>query len=160
MKTRAKVSLPVSVILARKMVSRGAWSVPSYRAVGVVAGDSLASIDAKGSLVREMDDERHYLWGGLKLELFRDSAGSYWTNLVGDEPALYVICHEREGGDLEPVLVTADPDEASATIEGSDPVFAASIPPEIYLGIEQFVVEHYKPTPPRKRKRKNWSERG
>jgi len=160
MTAQAQVSLPVSVILAKKLISRGAWSVPSWRAIAVVAGDSLASADANGSLVREMDDEQHYLWGGLSLELFRDSAHSYWSNLVGNEPSLFVMCHEHEGGDVQPVSVTADAEDASAAIEGSDPVFAVSIPPEIYLQLERFVVEHHKPTPPRKRKRKTWSKQG
>lgn len=157
MPAQPQTKLPISVILGRKTVSRGVWSVPSWRAVAVVSGDNLASADASGTLIREADDEQHFLWGGLELPLFRDSAHSYWSNLVGNEPALFVICHEGEEGDQVPVQVTADQDEASATIEAGDAVYPVPIPPEVYVRLERFVVEHYKPTPPRKRKRKNWS---
>ena len=157
MSTQALVSLPVSVILSRKTVSRGALSIPSWSAVAVLAGESLASDGARGTMVRDDGDEKHFLWTGLSLEFFRDSAQSYWSNLVGQRPALYVICHEQEDGDLFPASVTADHDEAGATIEGSDPVFTVPIPPEIYLRLEEFVVEHHMPKPPRKRKRKNWT---
>ncbi len=159
MSTRAQISLPVSVILSRKMVTRGALSMPSWSAVAVLAGESLASGNARGSLVRDDDDEQHFLWTGLILELFRDSAPSYWSNLVGQRPALYVICHEQDDGGLVPASVTADHDEAGATIEGSDPVFTVPIPPEIYLHLERFVVEHHMPKPPRKRRRKNYTEK-
>jgi len=159
MSTGAQVSLPVSVILSRKMVTRGALSVPSWGAVAVLAGENLESGSARGSLVREDGKEQHFLWTGLTLEFFRDSAQSYWSNLVGQRPALYVICHEQDDGGLIPVLVTADHDEAGAAIEGSDVVFTVPIPPEIYLRLEGFVVEHHMPKPPHKRKRKNWAEK-
>jgi hypothetical protein len=54
--------------------------------------------------------------------------------------------------------VTANPDEASAHLEGDEQVFATPIPPEIYKELERFVVEYYVPRPRRKRKRKNWSK--
>ena len=40
-----RVSLPVAVIMGRRMVSRGRWSVPSWRVVGVVAGKNLPGGD-------------------------------------------------------------------------------------------------------------------
>ncbi len=160
MSASPQLSLPVAVILGKKTVSRGAWSVPSWRAVSVVAGENLASAGAQGSLIKDVEGEEHFLWSDLRLDLFRDSAHSYWSNLVGSAPALFVICHEREDGGLMPILVTADQDEAGAATEANSAVYRVPIPPEVYLQLERFVVEHYKPAPPRKRKRKNWSEQG
>lgn len=160
MSATPQLSLPVAVILGRKIVSRGAWSVPSWRAVAVVAGENLASSDAQGSLIKDVDGEEHLLWSGLRLDLFRDSAHSYWSNLVGTEPALFVVCHDREDGSLMPIRVTADQDEAGAATEANSAVYRVPIPPEVYVQLERFVVEHYKPAPPRKRKRKNWSNQG
>jgi hypothetical protein len=151
------LSLPVAVILGRKTVSRGAWSVPSWRAVSVLAGENLVSAGAQGALIMDVEGEEHFLWSGLRLELFRDGAHSYWSNLVGQQPSLFVICHDHEDTGLRPMLVTADQDQASAAIEASGAVYRVPIPPEVYVQLERFVVEHYKPTPPRKRRRKNWS---
>jgi hypothetical protein len=152
-----KVSLPVAVVMGRRMVSGQKWRVPSWRVVGVVSGAELAGRDARGTLVRSDADEEHFLWGGLNLELFRDAAESYWANLTGSQPALFVLCSEDAEGRLAPKAVTADQDEASSGVEVDDRVFAAAIPPEVYQHIEAFVVAHHMPQEKRKRKRSDWS---
>lgn len=157
MTAQPAVSLPVAVIMARKLVRGTGWSVPSWRAVGVVAGEHLAGGRSQGELIRTQGEEEHFLWGGFVLDFYRDAAQTYWENLTGENPALFVVCHERENGELRPVSVTLDQHLASATIEGSDRVFAAPIPAEIYCELERFVVEHYAPKRIFKRKRKNWS---
>lgn len=148
----------VAVIMQRRLVTRGNWSVPSWSAVAVVAGENLAAGNDKCVPVRTDGNDQQFLWGGLTLSLFRDCAEAYRYNLVGETPSLFVICHQTLDGDLEPSGVTADHDEAAVGIEGDDQVFAVPIPPEIYQRIEQFVVAHYVPRVRRKRKRKNWSE--
>ena len=155
--TDPKIRLPVAAVLARKLVQRARWSVPSWRAVGVVAGERLAAAGAAGELIQTAEGEDYFLWGGLELELFRDGAETYWENLTGDNPALFIVCHETETGGLKPVTVTADPHEAFAGAETNKRVFSAQIPPEIYGIIERFVVEHHSPRPIRTRKRKNWT---
>ncbi|MGD8976690.1 MAG: hypothetical protein PVG91_03735, partial [Gammaproteobacteria bacterium] len=57
-----QLSLPVAVILGKKTVSRGAWSVPSWRAVAVLAGENLASAGAQGSLIKDVEGEQQLLW--------------------------------------------------------------------------------------------------
>jgi hypothetical protein len=150
--------IPITVIMERKEISRGAWTVPSWQAVGVAAGGSLASAAAAGTPVRSDSETKQYLWGNIPLELHSDWAESYRYNLIGDKPRLFVVCTGTEDGELRPVIVTANPDEASAHLEGDEQVFATPIPPEIYKELERFVVEYYVPTPRRKRKRKNWSK--
>jgi hypothetical protein len=152
-----RVSLPVAVIMGRRMVSRGRWSVPSWRVVGVVAGENLPGSEARAVPIRTDDDEQQFLWGGLRLELYRDASESYWTNLVGRQPSLFVLCIETGDGALEPQFVTADLHEAGSGVEGNDRVFAAPIPPEVYSHLERFVVEHHVPQEKRKRKRTDWS---
>ena len=152
-----RVSIPVAVILGRRMVTRGGWKVASWHAVGVVAGDNLPGRETRGVPVLESDEEQHFLWGGLHLELYRDATEAYWSNLVGRQPSLFILCSETEDGALEPKSVTADMHEAGSGVEGDDRVFAAPIPPEVYHHLERFVVEHHKPEVKRKRKRTDWS---
>jgi hypothetical protein len=148
----------VAVIMQRSQVTQGQWSVPSWRAVSVVAGEHLVGKGAGQTPIYETDGEAQFLWSGFALELYRDQAEDYWYNLTGDSPSLFVICHESPEGDLTPFRVTADQDSASGCLESDDQVFAVSIPPEIYQRLEQFVVAHYVPREPKKRKRKNWSQ--
>jgi hypothetical protein len=152
-----RVSLPVTVVMASHTVAGKGWRVPSWRVVGVVSGAGLPGREDEPTPVRSDDAEEQVLWGGLRLELYRDAAESYWVNLTGRQPSLFVLCTEDESGRVVPKLVTADQNEACSGVEGDDRVFAAPIPPEVYQHIEAFVVEHHVPQEKRKRKRTDWS---
>lgn len=142
--------------MERTQIKRGLWSVPSWRAVSVVAGEHIAGGNRKP--IHERDDAAQFLWTGLPLLLHRDLAEEYWYNLTGENPSLFVICHETPDGELTPFRVTADADSATVCLESDDQVFAVPIPAEIYQHIEKFVVTHFVPQERKKRKRKNWSE--
>jgi len=150
------LSIPVAVLLQKKIVQGKGWSVPEWNLVGVLGGEHSVGDVSEPVLVRDDDDQ--YLWGGYRLNLYLDSCESYWHNLTGELPSLFVICTETEGGGMQPLIVTADGLEASASTEGDDKVFRASIPPDIYLRIEKFVVDNYVPRERKKRKRQNWTE--
>lgn len=154
-----RLSLPVAVIMGCKSVRGAGWEVPSWRVVGVVAGAGVPGPEAKGAPACAAGDERRLIWGGLRLQFYRDAADSYWVNLTGQQPSLFVLCSETEDGTVVPYSVTADQNEACSGVEGDDRVFATPIPPEVYHQLEQFVVEHNVPQQKRKRKRKNWAER-
>jgi len=157
MTVRPLVSLPVAVIMGRSMVAGQGWRVPSWRVVGVVSGAELPGREARGRSVRRDGDEEHFLWGGLQLELYRDAAESYWVNLTGRQPSLFVLCTEDEQSTVIPRQVTADQNEACSGVEGDDRVFAAPIPPEVYQQVEAFVIAHHVPQVKHKRKRRDWS---
>jgi hypothetical protein len=54
--------------------------------------------------------------------------------------------------------VTASYGEAASYSEVDENVYAVPIPPEIYLWIEAYVLEHYVPEKRRKRKRDDWKQ--
>ena len=143
--------------MQRSQVQQGRWSVPSWRAVSVVAGDHLVGKGAGQTPIYEDDRDAQFLWSGFSLELYSDLAEEYWYNLTGESPSLFVICHESPDGKLTPFRITADQDSASGCLESDDQVFAVPIPPEIYQQLEQFIVAHYVPQERKKRKRENWS---
>ena len=144
--------------MQRAQVRQGPWSVPSWSATSVVAGEHLVGTGAGCTVIHEDEDDAQFLWSGLTLELYRDQAEAYWYNLTSDSPSLFVICHESPEGEVTPFQVTADRDSASVVLESDDQVFAVPVPPEIYQHLEQFVVNNYVPQERKKRKRKNWSE--
>ena len=121
MPVEPRVSLPVAVIMGRRMVAGQGWRVPSWRVVALVAGAGLPGKEAQGTPVRGDDDEEHFLWGGLRLDLYRDAADSYWVNLTGRQPSLFVLCSEDEQSRIVPTLVTADQNEACSGVEGRRP---------------------------------------
>jgi hypothetical protein len=148
--------IPVAVVLEKKLVQGKGWSVPQWNVVGVLGGEHSISDVSEPVLIRDEDDR--YLWGGYRLNLYLDCCESYYHNLTGELPSLFVVCTETEEGGIQPLVVTADGLEASASTEGDDKVFRAPIPPDIYLCIEKFVVENYVPRQHKKRKRRNWTE--
>lgn len=144
--------------MVREEAHQGRWSFPRWRVVGVIAGEKKTSPEITRRLVHCEGARRQYIWGGFTLKLSRDSSESYWYNLVGKTPSLFVICRaDEQEGSMTPFLVTADHDEANAHMEADDAVFSVDIPPEVYQWLERYVVENYRPQERKTRKRNNWS---
>lgn len=157
--TTSATVFPVSVIMEYSQVRQGRWTVPKWEVTGIVAGEAMATAGIKRTLIRSENDRAQYLWTGLALELFKDSAEAYWFNLSGDRPALYVACScEDENDEVAPILVTADSAEAGMHEEADDIVFSVPMPPEVHQWLERYVVENYVPQEKKKRKRKNWTQ--
>lgn len=149
---------PVSVIMEREQIQHRSWTVPRWRLVGVVAGQHIEDQHPGATVVHDDHGREQLLWTGFRVRLYRDSAESYWYNLVGRTPSLFLICRQDPEGDLIPFMVTANYDEAGAHLEADDEVFSAPIPPEVHDWLERYVMAHYRPEPPKKRKRKDWKE--
>ncbi len=136
------------------------WTQYSWHLVKVLVGEHLAlGSDSYGGVkVADTDTGEQYLWSGFRVTLYRDACERYWHALIGDKPLVYVVCREDEadGGD-EPALVTIDYDEAIAHGETDAKVLSTDIPAELYQLMETFVLDNYKPTEFKKRKRKNWN---
>ncbi len=150
-------AIPVAVIMSRRMTTHRGWAYPDWQLVGVVAG-AIADTDQGRQQVHEEDGVEQFVWPGFVLSFFKDSAESYWYNLVGRNPSLFVVCRENDDGELEPCAVSADHDEAGAHMEADDAVFATPMPPEIHQRLERYVMDHYKPEEPRKRRREDWKK--
>jgi hypothetical protein len=150
---------PLSAVMECTRSKRGPWRLPVWRLIGFVAGQAVAGDRLQRLPVHSGKGFSQWLWTGLNLVMFRDSAESYWYNLVGRRPSLFLVCREAEPGELAPFMVTANYDEAGAHMEADDLVFSAPIPPELHLQLEAFVLQHYRPQPPVKRKRVNWTEK-
>ena len=147
-------TFPVSVIISWQPVEGNRWVTERWRALGVIAGVSDAAM--KRSLIHSSDSERQYLWNGFTLSLFKDDTESYYSNLRGAKPGVFVICRQDEGTEIVPFLVTVSYDEAASYMEVDDQVYSVPIPPEIYVWLEQYVVQNYVPQQKKKRKRKRW----
>jgi len=153
----------VAVVLSRKP-SQNRWLSHSWSVRGVVVHNDDSITEAQGRCVRSDDDgSAEFLWGGIPLRLYKDQAESYYYNLMAPEPALYVILRPQtetgpQPGAPYPVAVTLSFDEANAAVETEDDARPTPMPGEIYRWVERFVLEHYVPERPVKRKRKNWKE--
>lgn len=139
------------------------WSLQNVLVRGQVTGsadknsaEAASTPVVQCTTVSDSDDVRQVLWTGLRLEFFRDGGESYWHTLVGKQQELFVVCQDDEEGELMPILVTADYDEAMAYQEADDTILSAPMPEKIYLALERFVLENYTPVEKKRRKRKKW----
>ena len=149
-------TFPVSVIVSYRGSGVVAEGPGLWDVAGAVAGRRSEVIQR--SLLYEHPAGRQFLWSGFEIRLYKDDAASYYYNLMGENPGLFVICRRDTDGDPRPVMVTLSYDEAAAYMEGDESVSSVPIPPEIYRWVEQFVLQHYVPEKSRKRKRDNWKE--
>ncbi len=112
----------------------------------------------------ERGDERLNLndkvveWPDLKLQIYSNHCESYYQNLMANTPKIYLVCLRQESGDLKPHFITVDYDEANAYIETGEEVLIASLPESLCQWLERFVLEHYQPEKPKKRRRKQWHD--
>lgn len=152
----ARERIAVSIVLERRPMQRGRWSFIDWQVVGAMAGQACAEDEPKCALVHGDERRRQYLWSGFHVTLYKDSAESYWYNLVGKQPSLFVICSARDGHEMAPFLVSANYNEAAAFMETDTKVFATPMPPEVYRWLEDYVVHNYEPQEPTKRRRRKW----
>lgn len=145
---------PVSVIVAQEPVVNSPWVQERWSVLGVVAGEQVAQAHREQKLIRSSPEGKQYLWTGFTLHLFRSTADSYYVNLTGRTPSVYVVGQRDETGALTPVLATVEYLEATGYAEADYEVFAVPMPPEIYRWVEAFVLEHYTPEE-KKAKRKH-----
>jgi len=132
------------------------WGIPRWELLAVLP-DNDPPAAPRRRLVHQAEGQHDFEWRGLQVHLFRDAAESYWYNLVAREPALCVICRAGDDIDLEPFAVTANHDEAGAHMEADDTVFSAPLPAELGYALERFVMTHYRPVEPHKRRRRDWA---
>ena len=151
--------VPLSVITAREKVEGNRWIEERWRVIGVIAGRAEDSEKIVRTVLRTGPDGEQYLWTGFVLRLRPYEADSYYYNIIGQNPSLYVYCRPDDTGEPCPHTVTAEYIEAMSVSETGNMSFAVPMPPEVYRVIEDYVLEHYEPDEP-KMKRKRDNKRG
>jgi hypothetical protein len=156
--SRKPAVFPVSLLLEYRHASTSPWSSGAWQVVAALAGLPGAARQRTVVALHRNEDEQRLLCSGYELKLYRDDAESYYCNLMGERPGLFVVCSEETGARPQPRLVTASYGEAASWSETDENVYAVAMPPEIYRWIEAYVLEHYVPEKRRKRKRENWKQ--
>ncbi|OGI61426.1 MAG: hypothetical protein A2W18_03410 [Candidatus Muproteobacteria bacterium RBG_16_60_9] len=149
--------IALSVITAREPVANNRWIDERWRVVGVVAVQADAPRNIQRTLLRYGPDGEQYLWTGFTLYLRPNEADSYYYNIIGQNPSLYIYCHNDDNGEPCPRSITAEYIDAMAHSETGNATFSVPMPPEVYRAIEQYVLAHFVPEKP-KMKRKHEHE--
>lgn len=151
-------AFPVSIIVGFRESRDQRWQRGEWVVTGLVAGGRSHTGDIGRTRLHAGAEDEQYLWSGLRVELHRDEAESYYYNLISDDPRVFIICTSSEGETIRPVHVTLSYDEAASYSEVDAMVKTTPMPGELYRWAERFVLEHYVPEKKKKRKRDNWKQ--
>lgn len=134
-----------AVILQRK--SQHIWGTDNWSLLGLlpyVSEQTIQQAEAQGSV--------HYLTD-LVLQLHPLHSDVYYHNLMSGKPQVYVISQLVPDQLPLPILITVDYDEAAAYMETGEQVLNTDLPENLCQWLEQFVLTHYQPEKPMKRRR-------
>lgn len=137
-----------AVMLQQK--SQHIWGEDNWSLLGILPGvtkDIVEQAATQGTV--------HYL-ADLKLQLYPLHGDSYYHNLLSGKPQIYVVSQQDSSKIPVPLLITVDYDEAAAYMETGEQVFNADLPEALCKWLEHFVLTHYQPEEPKKRRRKQW----
>lgn len=152
-------NFPVSIIMQHRRIENNFWESEKWEVKAVIAGGDKNDGVPEKMISRIGVDDEQYIWKNYQINLFKDEVESYYFNIISDTPYVFVVCQDQEDdGHLIPFTVTVNYDEASSYMELDDEVFQVPMPPEIYLWVEEFVVNNYVPMKKKKRKRENWKD--
>ena len=147
----------VSVIVEYRKARDTRWEDGRWQVTGVVAGSEALDAGTGARQLHAATQGQQYLWSGLRVQLHRDDAASYYFNLVSDTPRVFIICSQEHAGQApRPFIATLSYAEATSYMETDDVVESVDMPAELYRWAERFVLEHYVPEKRKKRKRENW----
>lgn len=147
---------PVSVIMERQPAPEHRWIDVRWELLGVIPNWPDGADPQQPTRLHEHAGVEQYLYTGFEIRLYRDCTESYWHNLAGKQPSLFVVLREDDDGIPHPFRVTANYDEAGAYMEADGTVMSAPMPEEICRWLERYVAENFHPQEAKIRKRKNW----
>ncbi|MFW2374357.1 MAG: DUF3305 domain-containing protein [Gammaproteobacteria bacterium] len=149
---------PVSIVMQHSHIENNIWLSEKWEVEAVVAGGECLDLAPERRISRIDSDSEKYIWSNYQISLFKDQAESYYFNIIADTPYVFVFCRdEHNDGQLLPVSVSVNYDEAGSHMEMDDQVFQVPMPPEIYRWVEAFVINNYVPVKKQKRKLENWA---
>ncbi|AFI83736.1 DUF3305 domain-containing protein [Methylophaga nitratireducenticrescens] len=134
----------VTAVLLKKS-SQHRWASYSWSFLGVMPGLSETQFSKA-----QTQGELHY-YPELHLRLFRHYCENYYLNLMSEQAKIYFI-GRLENDLLTPVLLTVDFEEAASYMEAGDQVLEAALPDELCVWLERFIIYHYAPEAPKKRR--------
>ena len=126
--SKIRLTLPVTVLLERRTITRSFWSLPSWYLHTVAVGEGVSAAESKNAAATPAGTTEKgdlFAWSGFNVTLYKDACERYWHALIGDKPLVYVVCRDDSDDDevstsgvsINPVIVTIDYDEATACSE-------------------------------------------
>jgi len=134
-------TIAVGVVVERsKAASR--WSDYLWRPLSVIVG---APVTAPWSKLSDDGEHTCFFAGVADIALHRTETANYQSNLLSEQPLLWVVLRPSETSmPYELLMVTADPAEGEAMTEaGNNLVDTVPMPLAVQQTLASFVAEHH-----------------
>ena len=134
-------TIAVGVVVERsKAASR--WSDYLWRPLSVIVG---APATAPWSKLSDDGEHTRFFAGVADIALHRTETANYQSNLLSEQPLLWVVLRPSETSmPYELLMVTADPAEGEAMTEaGNNLVDTVPMPLAVQQTLASFVAEHH-----------------
>lgn len=147
---------PVAVIMER-MALDNRWVSEQWEARGVVR-DTSPPGTASHVIVRQ-DKLTQYLFPGHVIRLRRDEAEGYYLNITSPQPKVFVLWRMHD--DVAwPEFITVSYNEGTRWADSGDNVDGVPLPAELLPWIAEFVEQHYRPEPQKKKRYASNKDKG
>lgn len=143
----------VGVVMQRTPLANR-WQPYRWRPLEIV--DSPMLVQGGARCLRDDVSDTRWLFPGFDIKLFSDEGEGYFLNISAPTPCWFVMwrIEERDGIEVAiPKSVTLSYNEAARLMDGGEQVDTIAASGDITACMAQFVAEHYKPEPKRKRKK-------
>lgn len=139
---------PIAVVMERAKLA-SPWQPYRWEARGVVRDIFPAGTSER---VMQQDEERwQILYPGLELKLTRDEAEGYYLNLTSPQPKVFVLWRLTDEI-ARPHFATVSYHEGARWLDSSENVDGVPMPVELLPWIGEFVEQHYRPEPEKKKR--------
>ena len=147
---------PVAVIMERvALTSR--WQSEQWQA-GSVVPDTQTAGSSERTIVQQ-EKLTQVLFPGHRLSLFPDEAEGYYLNITSPEPKVFVLWRMNEDV-ARPERLTVSYHEGARWMDSDERVDGVALPAELLPWIGEFVAQHYKPEPPKKKRYASSRDKG
>jgi len=146
----------IAVIMERIALDNR-WVTEQWEARGVVH-DTSPPGTASQIIVRQ-DKLTQYLFPGHVIRLQRDEAEGYYLNITSPQPKVFVLWRMHDDV-ARPEFITVSYNEGTRWADSGDNVDGVPLPVELMQWIGEFVEQHYRPEPQKKKRYASNKDRG
>ena len=139
---------PIAVVMERAKLA-SPWQPYRWEARGVVR--DIFPTGTSERVMRQDEERWQILYPGLELKLMLDEAEGYYLNLTSPQPKVFVLW--RLSDEIaRPQFATVSYHEGARWLDSSENVDGVPMPVELLPWIGEFVEQHYRPEPEKKKR--------
>lgn len=147
---------PVAVIMERSAL-KNRWVSEKWEVKGVVHDDAPRGTPSRR--IVERAELSQYLYPGHEIRLQRHEAEGYYLNITSPRPKVFVLWRMHEDG-ARPELLSVSYNEGTRWADSGEQVDGVALPAELVEWIGEFVVQHYEPEPPKRKRYASNKDKG